>query len=143
MGHGRRLSHDRLERRRYGEARMRQGRDRQGDGLDGDEQLQARGALRILAPGNRRIVVMRGVTCSGMAAEVRVHAARAVVPVVVMVVQVRVQQGRTQRRQLEGGSQRNRNGRSQHRLILNPYLLSVSELFFRSPGAAGACATIR
>jgi hypothetical protein len=102
--HGRRLSNDRLERRRHRVACLRQRRGREGGRLNGDEQLQPRGALRILTPGNRRLVVMCGVTASGMPAEVRVHhAGSAVMAVVVVVVQVRVKQGRTQRRQLQGG----------------------------------------
>jgi hypothetical protein len=101
--HGRRLSHDRLERRRHGVACLRQRRDGKEDRFHGDEQLQPRGALRLRAPGYRRIVVMRGVTDSGMPAEVCVHPASAVMAFVAVVVLVRVQQRRTQRSQLEGG----------------------------------------
>jgi hypothetical protein len=70
--------------------------------LNGDEELQPRGALRILVLGNPRIVVMRGVTGRAMPPDVRVHPDSAVMPVVVIIVEVRVQQRRTERRQLQG-----------------------------------------
>jgi hypothetical protein len=103
VGHGRGLSHDRLERNRHGVSCLWHGRDRKVGRFNRDEQLQPGDTLRI-APGNRGIVVMRE-TGSCMPAEMRVYADRAVMPVVavIVVVQVRVEEGRTQRRQLEGG----------------------------------------
>jgi hypothetical protein len=99
--------HDRLERRRYREAGLWQRRDRQRRWLDRDKELQADGALGALTLPNRGTVDMSTVAClvmsACMPAEVSMDATGAVMSVVIVVVQVRVQQRRTQCRQLEGG----------------------------------------
>lgn len=99
--------HDRLERRRYREAGLWQRRDRQRRWLDRDKELQADGARGALTLPNRGTVEMSGVAClvmgACMPAEVSMDASGAVMSVVIVVVQVRVQQRRTQCRQLEGG----------------------------------------
>lgn len=114
-------------------------------GFNRDEQLEPGGALPIFAPGNRGLVVTRDVTGRCMPAEVRMYADRAVMSVVevIVVVQVRVEEGRTQRRQLEGGGQRDRNGRSQHPAILNPYPEEFLNSCSEARGSSGGCATIR
>lgn len=99
--------HDRLERRRYREAGLWQRRDRQRRWLDRDEELQADGALGALTLPNRGTVGMSSVAYLVMGvcmpAEVSMDASGAVMSIVIVVVQVRVQQRRTQCRQLEGG----------------------------------------
>ena len=98
--------HDRLERRRYREAGLWQRRHRQRRWLDRDKELQADGALGALTLTNRGTVEMSTVAClvmgACMPAEVSMDASGAVMSVVIVVVQVRVQQRRAQGRQLEG-----------------------------------------
>lgn len=98
MRHGRRASHDRLERCRKRVPRLRQRRNQKRCGLDSDKELQPGGALGIFVLVEYRRIAVRGAMCR-MPAEVRMHPNCGVVAVVV-VVKVRVHQRRTQRRQL-------------------------------------------
>ena len=82
---------------------MRQRGDREEGSFNRDKELQPGGALRILPFSDRWVVVMGKAVGTGVPTKVCMHPGRAVMTVVVVVVQVRVQKWRTQRRQLQGG----------------------------------------
>jgi hypothetical protein len=112
MCDSRRTPHDRLERNRERVARLRQRRGRKRRWFYGDEELHAGRALGTLVFVDGRIViVVPGMRDRGVPAQVRVHPRHAVM-IVVVVVHVRVQQGRTKGRQLKSDGRRHGSDRA-------------------------------
>ena len=118
MRYGGRASHHRLERCGKRVPRLRQHRTQKWYRLDGDKELQPGGALGTLVLAECRRVAVRG-AMRRMPAEVRMHASCAVMTVVV-VVEVRVQQRRTQGRQVQRHDRANRDEGPKHPPIVVP-----------------------
>jgi hypothetical protein len=145
VGHSRGASQHRLE--QWGERvlRLQQRRNQERCGPDGYKELQPNGALGIVTLRNRWIVVICKRMGMSMPAEVSMHPSCPVVTLVVMVVvvEMRVQQGRTKCRQLQGHDGRDRHEGAKHPPIVVPRIQRFSELFVRSRCGWRPCARIR
>lgn len=104
MRNRRRPRQDGLEGRRQCVARLRQRRDRKWQTLDGDEKLNLRRALRTFAPRDGGPVAVTAAIVAVVPTEVGVYASSAVMMPLLVVIQVRMKQRRTQGGQLKGDS---------------------------------------